>query len=218
MPYLWLAGITGSIKTPLGSSSGNARFGSILSNLSAIPVMGAAEVRRDRFGFLADFIYLQVKTDVTTPGPLFGDGKAKVTAVMGTALGTYRVVDSPRQVLDLGIGVRVYGLTTDLSVGQAILGPASTSLSSTWADPLLAARYQVGLGGGFAANFYGDVGGFGAGSELTWQLMGSLSYAVNDWIDVGLGYRHLAIDYKPTKRTELDLGMSGPFLSARFRF
>ena len=219
VPYLWLAGITGTITTPLGSSSGSANFGNVLSNLTAIPIMGAAEVRKDRFGLMADFIYLSVKSDVSTPGPLFGDGKAKVTSAIGTALGTYRVVDTPKQVLDVGAGVRVYGLSTDLSVTPGILQQAaSRSFSTSWADPLLAARYQARLGGGFGANFYGDVGGFGAGSEITWQLMGSLSYAVSDSIDIGLGYRHLAIDYKPTKRTELDLGISGPFLSARFRF
>ena len=42
----------------------------------------------------------------------------------------------------------------------------------------------------------GDVGGFGVGSDLTWQVEGSLGLQVTKNIWAEAGYRALGVDYE----------------------
>jgi hypothetical protein len=83
-----------------------ASFGDLLSNLDGIPFMGKAEVRNGRMGFVVDLLSMSVEQDVTTRDVLFNGGKGKVAATTGTVLGMYRAVDTPRQSLDIGAGLR----------------------------------------------------------------------------------------------------------------
>jgi hypothetical protein len=46
-----------------------------LSHLDGVPVMGSAEVRYGRFGFLDDVIHLPVSTEITTRDILFQGGR-----------------------------------------------------------------------------------------------------------------------------------------------
>jgi len=59
---------------------------------------------------------------------------------------------------------------------------AATGLS--WADPLIGVRYHRDLGNGFSATASGDIGGFGAGAHLDWQLLDTIDYALNSWIEL----------------------------------
>jgi hypothetical protein len=71
----------------------------------------------------------------------------------------------------------------------------SFSLEEYWFDP------YVGLGGRYNFNkaWYltakGDIGGFGVGSDLTWQAYGALGCQVTRSIFVEAGYRYLYTDY-----------------------
>jgi hypothetical protein len=62
-----------------------------------------------------------------------------------------------------------------------------------------------------------DVGGFGAGSELTWQALGTVTYRATDWLDLRAGYRHLGVE-RSRNRTDIDVGLSGPIVGALYRF
>ena len=70
------------------------------------------------------------------------------------------------------------------------------SLGEEWFDP------YVGLAGRF--NFYkpfyltskADIGGFGVGSQLTWQAYGALGCQFTRWIYAEVGYRYLYVDYQ----------------------
>lgn len=67
--------------------------------------------------------------------------------------------------------------------------------SRDWVDPFFGAKGHVKLMDRLALMFYGDIGGFGVGSELTWQLFGGLSWQASESVRVEAGYRHLDIDY-----------------------
>ncbi len=51
----------------------------------------------------------------------------------------------------------------------------------------------------FTEKFYGvligDIGGFGASSDLTWQAMAAAGYSLTDWCSLLAGYRALGYDY-----------------------
>ncbi len=80
-------------------------------------------------------------------------------------------------------------------------------------------RHQLSSGG--ELQFLGDVGGFGVGSDFTWQLFGG--YAFDFWgsnLHGLVGYRALAVDYTqdgPSKNN-LDLILHGPVVGLSFRW
>ncbi|MBN8874229.1 MAG: hypothetical protein J0H67_15445 [Rhodospirillales bacterium] len=219
-PYLWIAGVSGSAQTPISrlpTRDVSVSFGDVLSNLGAIPLMGAGEARNGRFGVLIDFMALSVKSDVSTNGPLYSGGNVRMTQITGTVMGMYRAVETNNQFLDVGAGVRPWSVSTKFTLNAGLLPGVSTSQSVSWADPLIAARYHADISKTLGLTVYGDVGGFGAGSELTWQVLGTVDYRWNDWLVTRLGYRHLHIDYQASV-LRLNIGLSGPILAATFRF
>jgi hypothetical protein len=47
------------------------------------------------------------------------------------------------------------------------------------------------------------------------QLIGTIDYAFNSWLDVHVGFRSMNFSYRD-KRATLDMNMNGPILSATF--
>jgi opacity protein-like surface antigen len=220
-PYLWVAGISGKVTTPfqrVPDKSVEADFGDTLSNLSGFAFMGAAEVRYGRFGLLGDIMTLTVDADIKTPRDrLFSGGSGKVTTTNGTVLGLFRVVEAGPHALDLGAGVRPWSVTTKLTLHEGLLPGRTVKPTMSWTDPVLALRYATRISGNWGASFYGDVGGFGAGSQLTWQLLGTVDYNITNSTTMRLGYRHMQVEHRKAG-TDLDIGLSGPIIAATFRF
>jgi hypothetical protein len=102
-----------------------------------------------------------------------------MSANTGTALVLYRALDDPSQAADAGIGFRPWGFSMNLKLNAGALPATSVSRSAGWGDPLLAGRYHRDLGNGFGLTAYGDVGGFGVGAHVDWQVMGTIEYAPN---------------------------------------
>ena len=100
-----------------------------------------------------------------------------------------------------------------------MLPTANVARTAGWVDPLLAARYHRDLGNGLGLTGYGDVGGFGVGAHVDWQVIGTLDYALRCWATLRLGYRSLNFNYQAGGG---DLGfnvhMKGPIVAATFRF
>lgn len=218
-PYLWIAGVSGTIKTPNPNVPGqqvDAGFGDVLSHLDAIPIMAAAEVRYGPFGLLTDIMAISVKSDIETNNRLFTGGSARLTQIVGTALGMYRVVDADRQWLDLGVGVRAFGMATTFSLNAGRLPGFSISPGASWADPIVAARYHLSFSSRWGLTAYGDIGG-GPDSELTWQLLGTIDYQMTNSTVMQIGFRHLQFEYEGNVLHQ-NMGMTGPIVAGTMRF
>ena len=221
-PYLWLAGIDATTKTPLqrlpevNSSVGPFQ---LLGHLDGAPFMGSFEVRQGPLGFLGDVLHVPVSTSITTRNVLFQGGNAALKTNMGTGLVLYRLLDQPAQFADLGLGFRAWTFSANLSLNPGLLPGQSVNRSSGWGDPLIGGRYHYDLGNGFGLTAYGDVGGVGVGAHSDWQVIGTAEYAPNPWLNLQLGYRSLNFNYQASGR---DLGfnvhMKGPIIAATFRF
>ena len=129
----------------------------------------------------------------------------------------YRPVALTDQYVDVGMGFRAWGLDGQISLNQGLLPSAVVSNGLSWADPLIAVRYHRELGNGFAATAYGDVGGFGVGAHLDWQLIGTIDYALKPGIDLHAGFRSLNFNYG-APRAGFNLNMYGPIIAAIFHF
>jgi hypothetical protein len=218
-PYLWIAGVSGTLQTPnprIPDQSASAGFGDVLSHLDAIPIMGSAEIRNDRFGLLTDIIAISVKTDASLNGPLFSGGSVRLTQVIGTATGSYRVVDAPNQALDIGIGVRAFGMATNFTVNPGLLPGFTKTPGASWADPIGAVRYHIDLDPSWGFTLYGDGGG-GPDAQVTWQVLGTVDYRITPSTVMRIGFRHLQFQYMGN-RLQQNMSMTGPILGATFRF
>jgi hypothetical protein len=93
-----------------------------------------------------------------------------------------------------------------------------------WVDPVIGARIRHQLAPGKELRLEGDVGGFGAGSEFSWQLVGTYGFDVNCFgspLHTRIGYRALAVDYSENGRfgkNGLDVVLHGPVMGFTFNW
>jgi hypothetical protein len=221
-PYLWLAGTYATTTTPIERAPEvNSSVGpfQMLGNLKGVPFMGSAEIRVGPIGLLGDVLHVPIGTDITTRNVFFQGGNAALTANTGTALVLYRVLDAPIQFADLGIGFRSWGFSMNLNLNPGLAAGQSVSRRAGWGDPLLAGRYHYDFGNGFGMTAYGDFGGFGLGAHTDWQVMGTVDYALNSWINLRLGYRSLNFNYTASGGDPgFNVHMRGPIFAGTFRF
>ncbi|MCE9610314.1 MAG: hypothetical protein K8R23_08990 [Chthoniobacter sp.] len=71
----------------------------------------------------------------------------------------------------------------------------SFSLAEDWWDPYVGLRGRYNINKAWYLTAKGDIGGFGVGSDLTWQLSGALGVQVTRSLFVEAGYRYLYTDY-----------------------
>src|SRR6202040_1858754 len=182
-------------------------------------LMGSFEVRQGPLGFLGDVLPVPVSTNITTRNVLFQGGNAALKANMGTGLVLHRLLDQPNQFTDAGIGFRAWSFSTDLSLNPGLLAAQSVNRSAGWGDPLIGGRYHYDFGNGFGLTAYGDVGGVGVGAHADWQVIGTIDYTLNSWINLHLGYRSLNFNYQASGRNQTFTGMmQGPISNHTFRF
>jgi hypothetical protein len=66
--------------------------------------------------------------------------------------------------------------------------------TQSWGDPVLGARFRPNLNKGSFVSLKGDAGGFGAGSQLTWQVYTGVGKQSKDIYSLLLGYRYMDVD------------------------
>lgn len=64
-----------------------------------------------------------------------------------------------------------------------------------WFDPYIGLRGRYELSPAFYLLARGDIGGFGVGSDLTWQAYGAIGCQISRSVFAEAGYRYLYIDY-----------------------
>jgi hypothetical protein len=200
-PYVWLARIDG---TASAEDSPTASVESTYQLDSAFFL--AAEARRgeDGPGFLADGLHLRVSDDDGALHTRIGAGMVEAGLVWpaGFAKG-----------LDVLAGLRFVELDLDLDLA----GVRAGSGSADWVDPWIGARERIPIGGAWSAILRGDVGGFGVGSEFSWQAILGVRAACGDHVLVDVGYRALGIDYED-KDLSFDAVVHGPVVGLAITF
>jgi hypothetical protein len=127
------------------------------------------------------------------------------------------VIEAERGHLDLRAGARVWSVTTKLSLNAGLLAARDRKDTETWVDPVIGLQGRLNLGAGFYVTTMSNIGGFGAGSDLTWDTFAGLGYEATDWFSPVIGYRHLSVDYDKNDFL-LDVEMSGPLIGGVIRF
>jgi hypothetical protein len=108
-----------------------------------------------------------------------------------------------------------------LNVDLDTSATSGRSQDTDFLDPIVGARGNWRITEGFWLGARADIGGFGIGSKLSWQLIGTLGWDPCECMSVIGGYRLLDIDYSEGSGSEelgLDLQFRGPMVGVMFRF
>ena len=188
--------------------------GEIFENLE-FGIMGYFEVRRGRWGFAFDGLYMDLQKDATFEGPI---GTAGATVGMRQGMfelsGIYRAADWAEVVF----GARINSLEGQY---EAIRLPLRGEASHTWVDPFVGARLFVPDIGNWRVGARIDFGGFGIGSSYAIQLYPTVGYDFAHWFTLAGGFRFLKMKYETGEGRDLfvyDMSVYGPLAGLVFRF
>jgi hypothetical protein len=216
-PYLWASGFKANIDTPQGEEiKVDESFTDILGDLK-FALMGAFEARHGRFVSIQDLFYLSLGSSANGHiGPLPIDVDADEKLLATTHLFGYRVVDKGPMFVDLFAGGRITTLKVDLDIDTP-LGSFDRSSKETQFGPVIASRFRAPLGGKWGVGVYGDLGGFGVGADISWQLLGTVQYDFSDRWRLSAGWRHF---YAKQKKHDFDVRakLDGPILGVTYSF
>jgi hypothetical protein len=210
-----LSGTTGLGNLP--DATLDAKPGDILSRLQ-VGFMLFAEASNDKWAFNSDFIYADLKQDIKS-GTIINDGEITAKQFSWEIAGLRRVTGW----LELGIGANLNSITSGVALTLNNIDGGTTSKSKeipqTWYDPMLIARIKNKPGQKFLYQFRGEIGGFGIGSDLAWQIQAYAGYRFSDLFQITGGYRIISVDYvtgSGESRFLYDTKMYGPVISFGF--
>jgi hypothetical protein len=204
-PYLWAASMKGNVQIPqLPALRVDVGFGDILDHLDA-GFMGSFEARKGSWGLLVDSIYMKLgdggSASRTGPGPIGAAASASANLeVKETMLGAgaaYRF-SGGATTLDAVGGLRAMKIEADVRADASLFaqsGSLTASGSKGWIDPYVGLRVRQPLGDRWMLVGYADVGGFGVGSDFTWQALLGADYEFSKTFVGKAGYRYIAVDY-----------------------
>lgn len=218
-PYIWATGVGGSATPfPGGPTFESSRsFSELLEDLDAAFFVSGL-FRKNRLVAVVDFSHAATSREglVSTGSPALpvvpAEGRLKQTSM--TLLGGYRAVEGTEVSVDLLAGTRIFWLDAEIAVPAVGI---SRSPTIDFIDPIVAARVNARIAEGWSLLAYGDIGGFGAGSEFTSQLVATVNARIASNVWISGGYRHLMVDYRGST-LQADAHMAGPLFGATLVF
>lgn len=246
-PYGWLTSLDGTQTVRGRSVKVDASFVDIVEKSDTlVGLMGNFEARNGPFALYGDLIWSSIgfeRNDVRTRTPAPG-----ITTTVGRAVGmdiqmaiaevgaAYEVARFGALAFDVLGGARYWYQEADLSfevdrtigigdlelVGRRAL---ARSGSVDWLDPVVGARVRYTVAPGHELWLRGDIGGFGVGSDFSWQAIGAYGFEFGTYQGITfsgvIGYRALYVDYvqgEGRQRYGFDMLQHGPVLGLSARF
>lgn len=217
-PYLWGAGLEGTVGKLGRRAHVDKGFGDILDELELGGMVGL-EAWRGRYGLLGDLLHVRLGesgTMVAPPGlPVAASARTRTTTAL--LAGQYRVAgeDEDWGYVDVLGGARYWSLRAEVRLGAPVNSGARDS--ERWTDPVVGLKALYHLGPRSYAMGWGMLGGFGVGSRSSSDLMAGLGYKLSDELALLLAYRRLAVDYRDGGLV-FDTVQHGPAIGLDYRF
>lgn len=211
-PYVWMTGLDGHIRPFRGAPTAHVdrSFSDVLSHLDAAAFLSGT-ARKGAYVLQADLSYASTSDGASLPPGL--PARAKVRQTSMTMTGGYNWQLGPASSVDLMAGLRLW----DIKASVQLAGLASAQSHTSFVDPVAAVRWRHDFAANWSTLLYLDAGGFGLGSEATWQALAAVNYQLRSNLHLSLGYRHLSVNYRDGGK-RLDFRLAGPMLGATLRF
>lgn len=201
----------------------------LIEHLESVPFMGYAEARKGPLGFYGDLVYANIGLDADS---VRSRGlHPRINGSLSTSIGlddkqtiaevgaVYEIVGG-QTAIDVLAGARYWhqdasiklAVDIDLDISDLVVSRGiarARSGSVDWIDPVIGGRIRHQVAPGQELLLRGDIGGFGAGSEFSWNVLAAYSFEIctqNGVIYSGLlGYRALDVEYEQgSGRTEYE--------------
>ncbi len=226
-PYLWFAGIDGDIALGPYEANFNVPLHKIFDNIK-FGVMGAIDVRKNHVVYIGDLIWLKVgenravaRENIPPDTTIYA---RQNTFMWDNEIG-YRGVATDRFNLDALVGLQYWHVGAGINLTPPLVIPPGLNVgqiasgngfyqSTNFVAPVMGLRVQAKIVKGVAGFVRTDIGGFGAGSDLTGQVLAGLSFPVKK-LGIDLGYRRLYLSQGHKTLTE-QVTLQGIFLGFTF--
>lgn len=228
IPFMWAINIDSKVTVGGYDTSTTTSFGDILPNLNGA-MMIHLEAQKGKFGLFLEPQYSKIKVD----GTFVRRRDANLPAIPRDLTLTYeqwtiegggfyqagkwRVGENKDQwvVLDVLAGARYWSINIDLDTSTNI----NPGRSNSWVDPIIGARLNADLSKKLMLNLRADIGGFGVGSDFSWNGLAVIGYRFTENITGLMGYRALYVNYKSgTSRARYEQTLHGPIMALAFTF
>jgi hypothetical protein len=188
--------------------------GDVFSNLQ-FGAMLYAEMHNDTWTLSSDILYMDLEQDIDER-VLINGGSVGVSQ-LGWELAAMRRF-TPN--LELGIGVTYNRLEADVDID---IGPGTLSTGTTeeWVDPSIVGRATFPINDHWYFQTRANIGGFGVGSDLMWQLAAEVGFKSSERWSFSFGYRVIDFDYDQgsgPNRFVYDMQTFGPQIKAGYSF
>jgi hypothetical protein len=206
-PYLMAASMDGATTLRGFDVTVDVSASDIFSNLE-FGAMGMFIAQKGPWGFGADAIWMTVGAPVPNVDVDFSQGAFSFYGMRQLA-----------SAADLTFGMRVNTLSGSFTFAGSVLDDIEQD--ATWVDPLVGLWLRGPAEGRVLFRVYSEIGGFGAGSDFTWQIFPIVGVVLGRGVSLELGYRWLDVDYatgEGSTRFRYDVLTQGPAFGAAFRF
>jgi opacity protein-like surface antigen len=217
-PYIWFAGMHGTVGLDGHEASVHSSFGDIANYLN-FGAMGSFEARYNRVIIPVDFIWLKISDEKGLPQTDDYDSvKTTLRESIFTPKVGYRVVDGKKVKVDALFGLRYWHMNNELTGVVGGNKVASISDSANWVDAVAGGRIILAVSPKAFIVVGGDAGGGSARSD--YQVGGGLGFNLSrKWVLMG-GYRYLSVNYRPNSSRQFvdDVVMPGLILGVTYKF
>lgn len=233
-PYFWLTEVHGDVQVRGLEAGVDVGFDEVFDLLGAgdlLGGMGHFEAHHGRLSLFVDAVGGHAAPDTHTQFAKVGTTANFAFVEFGPA---YRLLEwsmgghgkSPMAIEALAGGRYMYLYQSIDITGNQDRVKRSANATLDWVDPFVGGRWTVPIVEHLDLIFRGDIGGFGAGSELAWNLLGAFRYELPWTISSArtfalLGYKAFDFDYRTgsgAEKNKIALNLRGPALGFAFSF
>lgn len=180
---LWLPGLDGTIGVRDVTADVSVSVIDVLEDAdSVIGLAGSLLMGQGKLGGYVGGFWSRVGVDTTVPL-----GSAEITSDIGILdFGlSYEVGRWPMEwtarpgaeaARDLVLVAYAGGRYTNIKGNVELTGLPARNRDEGWVDPMIGARVEVPLSPHWSLGFRGDIGGFGAASDIAWTAIGVVSW------------------------------------------
>jgi len=208
-PYVWGAALDGTAMVKGTDADVDVSRSDVFDHMDAA-FMSTALVRKGDWGLLADAVWVELAVTSDMPPAEFDP-----TLGLFSLQGVRRI----NEFADVTAGVRWNHLKGQLDVKAPIA--MEVERTRDWVDPIVGFTLRTPGAQRWHGTLIADVGGFGVGSDLSWEVFPSVGFDVTRQVSLEVGWRFLDTDYKTGEgadRFEYDMLLDGPATGLAIKF